>query len=678
MNDNKPSQGGNQNNGRPPRRGGNNDRNRGNNRQNSNNNGPSANKSVPRGASKASRGQAIRASRNNADNASKITSIYYDSSSVTPTTRANKIDDTPRLRVIGLGGMDGGGAKNMVLVEYMDEAIVIDCGNQLGVDLPGINFGIPDITYLKQIKHKLKAYVITHGHLDHIGGLPYIVPEVPAPIYGSRFTIGMVEQVCGNSDYQVEGFSLQTVIMNQDNHERLKIGKHFVVELVRVTHSIPDSTAVVIDTPVGRIINTGDFRIDPEPLDHMQTDIPRLTEMGKEGVLLLMSDSTTAERPGRTPSESTLEPSFHEIINNAPGRVFISMFSSNINRIQMVVNSAGKHGRKIALDGRSMMSTLETAVKHGMIKIPKGTFVPMANVNAMKDEEIIVICTGSQGEPNAALTRMANGEHKHVKLKEQDTVVLSATPIPESGNDAFVGRMVDSLTKKNVHVFQHITRDLDGHGPLHVSGHASLDEYGDMIEMTNPKFFIPIYGSYRAKKRHIDEAINRGVPRANTLNTDNGQVVEFTEDKMESDGVIAHGTVLVDETGAIVSNVVVKDRLMMAENGLVTVILTVDRRSGQLMTSPDIVTRGFIYMRDNEELMTQFRAELKRVVGQRFKRVDLDRFKQELKDHITYYLFEKTQRSPIVIPVVNVVGGQGDLKRQAEKRVDMNNLGQQG
>ena len=344
----------------------------------------------------------------------------------------------------------------------------------------------------------------------------------------------------------------------------------------------------------------------------------------------------------------------------------------------MIVNTATKDGRKIALDGRSMMSTLETAVKRGMIKIPKGTFVPMSNVNAMKDNEIVVLCTGSQGEPNAALTRMANGDHKHVKMKPQDTVVFSSSPIPGTGNDVSVGRLVDTLLKKDVHVFQHITRDLDNHGPLHVSGHGGLEEYGDFMELIKPKFLVPIYGDYKSKRRIIDEGVNRGIIRKNTANVDNGQVLEFTADKMEIDGVVEHGTVLVDDSGAIVNNVVVKDRLMMSENGLVTVILTIDKKTGQLMTSPDIVTRGFIYMRDNEELMNQFRAELKRVVSQRYKRVDLDRFKQELKDHITFYLYEKTQRSPIVIPVVNVVGGQADLQRQAERRTEMRNHDQRG
>ena len=429
-----------------------------------------------------------------------------------------------------------------------------------------------------------------------------------------------------------------------------------------MTHSIPGSTAVVLDTPVGRIINTGDFRLDPNPLDHERSDTDRLKQLGDEGVLVLMSDSTTAERPGRTPSESTIEPTFVELFGRAPGRVFVAVFSSNINRIQMLVNAATQHGRKIAMDGRSMMSTLEVAVKLGMIRIPKGTFVPIANVASMKDEEILVVCTGSQGEPSSALQRMATGDHKHVKLKEQDTVILSSTPIPESGNDKLIGEMVDGLMGKGVHVFRHATRDVDGCGPLHVSGHASLEEYGEMIAMTKPKFFVPIYGPFRSKKYHIEEAIRQGVPRQNCLNVGNGEVIAFTPDKMEVIGEVPHGTTLVDQTGAIVNNIVVKDRVLLAEEGLVAVVLTVDKKGGALLTSPDIISRGFIYMRDNEDLMTGLRNELRRAVSQRFKRVDLDRFKVELKDHITHYLFEQTQRSPIVIPVVNVIGGKGETK----------------
>lgn len=621
-------------------------------------NKPQGAKSVPPivGSLTTSRGQAVRAQRRSQADAQRIANQYQPAEAGKP-VRANVLDDSPRLKIIGLGGMDGGGSKNMILVEYINDAVILDAGNDLGVDLPGINYGIADTTYIESIKHKLRAYIITHGHLDHIGGLPHIVPMFPAPIYGSKFTIGRVEEIFENFGLPMpEGFELKTVMMNENTHERLKIGEFFV-ELVRITHSIPGSTCIVLDTPVGRIINTGDFRFDPNPLDHERSDMERLTELGNEGVLALLSESTTVERMGRTPSESTIEKSFIDIMERAPGRIFVGLFSTNMNRIQMIINAAVHHNKKVAMDGRSMVSTLEMAVRHGFVRVPKGTFVPIASVATMKDTDVVVVCTGSQGEPSSALQRMANGEHRHVKLKEQDTVILSSTPIPESGNDSLIGTMVDGLTRKGVHVFEHRNHELDGNGPLHVSGHASRDEYAEMITMTKPKFFIPIYGAFRVKQRHIDVAIEQGIPRANTINAENGEVIAITKDKIEIAGEVPHGTVLVDQTGAIVNNIVVKDRVLMAEEGLVAIVLTIDKKSGNLLTSPDIISRGFIYMRDNEEIMNGLRVELKRAVQQRFKRVDLDRFKAELKDHVTHYLFEHTQRSPIVIPVVNIVGG---------------------
>ena len=616
-----------------------------------------------------SRGAAVRAQRRSQMDAQRIANQYM---AATPARdgaqphaegrRANFIDDRPRLKIIGLGGMDGGGSKNMMLIEYQNDAIIIDCGNDLGVDLPGINYGIADTAYLEQIRSKLRAYIITHGHLDHIGGLPHILPKFPAPVYGSKFSVERVQEIFANFGLPLpEGFELKTVEMNENTHERLKIGAFFI-ELVRVTHSIPGSVAVVIDTPVGRLINTGDFRLDPNPLDHERTDLERLIELGNEGVLALMSESTTPERLGRTPSESELEQSFIDIMQRAPGRIFVGIFSTNMNRVQMVINAAVHHGRKVAMDGRSMISTLEMSVRHGFVRVPKGTFVPIASTANMKDSELVVVCTGSQGEPSSALQRMATGEHKHIKLKESDTVILSSTPIPYSGNDALIRSMVDDLFKMGVHVYRHQTHELDGVGPLHVSGHGSQDEYAEMIQMTKPKFFIPIYGDYTAKKYHIDLAVEQGIPRANTVNADNGEVISLSADKLELTGEVPHGTILVDQTGAIVSNVVVKDRVLLSEEGLVAVVLTIDKKSGNLLTSPDIISRGFIYMRDNEEIMNGLRSELRRATQQRFKRVDLDRFKAEVKDHVTHYLFDRTQRSPIVIPVVNVIGGKGDVQ----------------
>lgn len=621
-----------------------------------------------------SRGQAVRAQRRSQQDAQRIASQYVPAEvNANQPKRANVIDDSPRLKVIGLGGMDGTGSKNMILVEYKDDAVIMDTGIDLSVDLPGINYGIADTAYLDQIKHKIRAYVITHGHLDHIGALPHTVPKYPAPIYGSNFTIGRVEEIFGNFGLPMpDGFELKTVTMNENTHERLKIGPFFV-ELVRVTHSIPGSTCIVLDTPVGRIINTGDFRFDPNPLDHERSDLERLEQLGNEGVLALLSESTSTERPGRTPSESTLEKSFIDIIENAPGRIFAALFSTNMNRVQMIINAAVHHNRKIAMDGRSMVSTLDMAVRHGFIRVPKGTFIPIASVGTMTDQQVVVVCTGSQGEPSSALQRMANGEHRHVKLKEQDTVILSSSPIPETGNDKLVGDMVDNLMKKQVHVFEHRFREITGTGPLHVSGHASRDEYADMIRITKPKFFVPIYGSYSAKQRYIDLAVQEGLmKRVDTINAGNGEVISFTPDKMEITGEVPNGTMLVDQTGSLVNGVVVKDRVLLSEEGIVAIVLTVDKKNGNLLTSPDIISRGFIYMRDNEEVMNGLRVELKRAVQQRFKRVDLDRFKAELKDHVTHYLFEHTGRSPIVIPVINIVSGAGGGKPQGGPKQGQN------
>lgn len=669
MNPNENSNNNKQN--RPRGRGGGSSNNRG--RQNgnrsggqkpANNNG--GNNANGTGRSGASRGAAVRAQKRTQMDAQKIANQYTPAQVVEleERGRANIIDETPRLKIVGLGGMDNGGSKNMIVVEYLNDAVIIDCGNDLGVDLPGINYGIADPAYLESIKHKLRAYIITHGHLDHIGGLPHIVPKYPAPIYGSRFTVGMIERFFENFGQPMpEGFELRTVTMNEETHERLKVGEFFV-ELVRITHSIPGSTCVVLDTPVGRVICTGDYRLDPNPLDHERSDVDRLKQLGEEGVLVLLNECMSSERPGRTPSESTIEPTFVDLFQRAPGRVFVAVFSSNINRIQMLVNAAVAHGRKIAMDGRSMMSTLEVAVNLGMIRIPKGTFVPITSVPNLRDDEVVVICTGSQGEPSSALQRMASGEHRTIKLKEQDTVILSSTPIPESGNDKLIGEMVDDLVRKGVHVFRHVTHEIDGCGPLHVSGHCSLDEYMDMIDFTKPKFVVPIYGAFRAQRYHNLEAINRGFPRQNLTYINNGEVFSFTKDKMERAGEVPVGTVLVDQTGSIVSNVVIKDRVLLSEEGLVAIVLTVDKKTGNLLTSPDIISRGFIYMRDNEEIMNGLRNELKRAVGQRFKRVDLDRFKAEIKDHVTHYLFDATQRSPIIIPVVNVIGGGKEGKQE--------------
>jgi ribonuclease J len=486
------------------------------------------------------------------------------------------------------------------------------------------------------------------------------VPQYPAPIYGSHFTLGVVQKTFEDAfaETGVE-FVPQLVPMNMDNHERLMLGAFFV-ELVRVTHSVPEASCIVVDTPVGRIINTGDFRLDPEPLDHMPSDVARLKQLGDEGVLALLSESTYSNVPGRQQTEHTLQQSFHDIIGNAEGRVFVSIFSSNMNRIQMIINAAEAAGRRVALDGRSMMGYAEIAVRQGILKVSKGTVLPMQQIAGLPDNQILVVCTGGQGEPGSALQRMAEGNHKHVKLHEGDTVVVSSNPIP--GNEVRYEIIGNDLAEKGVHLFRNPSHEVDGCGPLHVGGHARRDEHRDMMHMVRPKFFIPTYAGALNRKYHGEMAIEEGWARQDVIQAKNGESVLLTADKWEYGGEVPHGSLLVDQTGSIVSSVVVKDRVLLSEEGLVAVVLTVDKKTGNLLTSPDIISRGFIYMRDNEEIMTGLRAELRRAVQQRFKRVDLDRFKAELKDHVTHYLFEQTKRSPIVIPVMNVIGGKVEAK----------------
>lgn len=619
-----------------------------------------------------SRGAAIRASKRAQEDAHKLMSQYAPAqvpgSDEKP--RANVIkDDFEKLKITFLGGQDGIGEKNMQVIEWQNDAIILDCGNDLGLDLPGVNYAIADTAYLESIRHKIRAYVISHGHLDHVGGLKHIVPRFPAPIYGSRFTIGVVEKTFDDATAESGlEYTPKTIIMNMDNHERLKIGP-FMVELVRITHSVPESSCIVVDTPVGRVINTGDWRLDPEPLDEKPTDAERLKQLGDEGVLLLMSDSTNTNQPGRTPTEHTLQQSFHDVIGQAEGRVFVAIFSSNMNRVQMIVNAAVGAGRRVALDGRSMMSYAEIAVRQGILKIPKGTVLPMREMPNIPEKQVLVICTGGQGEPGAALQRMAEGEHKHIKLHEGDTVVVSSTPIP--GNEVRYQEIGDELAHRGVHLFRHPTYEIDGCGPLHVSGHARRDEYREMLHIVRPKYFLPIYAGTLNRKYYQEMAIEEGWARNNVIMADNGTSLLLTKDTWEEGPEAPHGSLLVDQSGAIVSNVVIKDRLMLADEGIVAVVLTIDKKTGSLMTSPDIISRGFIHMRDNEELMNAFRTELKRAVQQRFKRIDLDRFKAELKDHVTHFLFEHTGGSPIVIPVVNIIGAKpnGSPKTTATDKV---------
>ena len=605
-----------------------------------------------RSSSAKTRGAAMRAQKRNQDDANRIINQYADASVVAPNRATTVADAFDELKVTFLGGLEGVGEKNMAIIEYRNEAIVLDCGNSLGIDLPGINYAVNDISYLETIKHKIKAYVITHGHLDHIGGLRHTVPQYPAPIYGSRYTIGLIEKAFEDLRLDTgEKFKPQVITAKLDTHETLKIGT-FSVEFVRVTHALPDAAALCIDTPIGRIIATGDFRLDPEPLDKMPTDTKRLRELGDQGVLLLLSDSSYAHAEGRVPTESTLQQSFYDIIDNASGRIFVAAFSSNMNRTQMIINAAVAAGRKVALDGRGMLSYSEIAVRQGILKIPKGTVVPIQQAGNIAPEGLLVMCTGGQGEPNAALQRMSEGEHRHVNLNEGDTVVISSSPIP--GNEVSYDQLSNRLKRKGVHLFRHPTHEVDGCGPLHVSGHARRDELREMLQLVRPKFFIPVHAGTLRRSYHAELGVEAGVLRQNIMLPENGDCLYLTPDAIEHGEKVPHGSLLVDQNGSVVSGLVIKDRLMLSEAGILTVVLTLDKKSGRLLSSPEIISRGFIAMKDNKDLIATFRTELRRAVAQRFRRVDLDRFKAEIHDFITHFMYEKTGGSPIVIPVVTI------------------------
>lgn len=558
------------------------------------------------------------------------------------------------LRVTPLGGQNGIGEKNMIVLEYENDAIVLDCGFALGIDLPGVNYAIPATDYLESIKHKLRGYVISHGHMDHIGALIHTVPTNPAPIYGSRFTIGMVNVQFEKAQEGGMVYQQQTQVLDMDTHERVKLGV-FTIELVRVTHAIPESSLIVIDTPVGRVINTGDYRLDPEPLDDMPSDIKRLKELGDEGVLLLMSESTNANKPGRTPTEHTLVQSFDDIVSMAKGRVFTAVFSTNMNRVQMVIDAAAKHGRKVAFDGRSMIATAELAVRLGTLKMPKGTLVPIREAVNLPENKVVVICTGGQGEPGAAMSRMSAGEHQHFKLKKSDTVVVSSTPIP--GNEISYQQIGDDLANIGTTLYRHPTHEIDGCGPLHVSGHGNRDESAEMIQLTRPKYLMPIYGGPLYRNYHRQVGLDQGLASQNILMVNNGETVEMRDGAVSVGGRVTSGTHLIDQNGEQVPALVLSDRFNLESNGFVVVSVTIDRTTGRVLSSPDIITRGAFSIRDNAQLMDDLRQQVRAVVRtHKITKQTIDLVKYQLQATVTSQLQKCRGDAPLVIPVVNIVG----------------------
>ncbi len=574
----------------------------------------------------------------------------------------------PKLRIIPIGGVgEMGIGKNMNAIEYDDEIIVVDMGFLFpGSDYPGINYITPDITWLEENKHKIKAHVFTHGHLDHIGSFRHFIHRIPAPVYGSKFTIGMLDKSMADADTD---FQPDFRVMDPLSHEIVQVSKHFSVELVRVNHSIPDSTAVIIRTPLGVVIDSGDWRFEESPVDGQKFDLKRMTEVAsKEGVLMFMNESTNCESAGtHTHTEFDIQYSIGQVMDKfSNSRVILSCFSSQVHRLQLILEEAHKHGRKVAFAGFSMIQNLEVALRSGTIKIPKDTVMKMEDIIKLPDNQITVVCTGSQGEFNAVLSRMATGAHKYMKIKGSDVVVFSSNPIP--GNEKNVVRTVDGLMREGSDVIQNGKTHLTGIGPLHLSGHGYYDDHVKLINALNPTYYMPIHGEFHMLVYNARLAEKEcGIPRKNIFVCDAGDIIEIdVERQAKKAGRIQAGGVMYDDTGAIVSEVVLKDRIHMSQEGMFVVVLTVQRGTGRLLTSPDIISRGFIYLRDSEELMNMIRQYLKQKAARSFAgKYDLDVVKKEIKDEITHILYDQTRRTPIVIPVINEVGGLKTVKSTA-------------
>lgn len=571
--------------------------------------------------------------------------------------------NAPKLKIIPVGGLgEMGIGKNMMAIEYEDEIVVIDCGFLFpGADYPGINYITPDISYLEANKHKIRAHVFTHGHLDHIGAYRHIAHKIPAPVYGGKFTLGMVQRTMEEA---VSGFEPEYHVMDPEAHDQIQVGDHFSIELVRVNHSIPDATAVVVRTPFGVLVNTGDWRFDENPIDGHKFDMNRLTEISaKEGILMLMNDSTSCEIDGtNTHGEHDVQISLGELMDKNPNnRLIISSFSSQLHRMQVILEEAHKHGRKVAVAGYSMIQNLEVALRTGTIKVPKDTVVKMEDIVKLPDEKVVVVCTGSQGEFNAVLNRMASGSHKYMKVKQSDIIVFSSSVVP--GNIKYVVRTIDGLMREGSEVMQDKRSHLTGiNGPLHSGGHGHYEDTAVLVNAVNPTYYLPIHGEFHMLVHNARIAEKEcGMKKENIFVCDSGDVIEVTQDGAKRGGRIPVGGVMYDDSGAVVSEVVLKDRIHMSNEGMFVVVLTVQRGSGRLLTSPDIISRGFIYLRDSEELMGLIRQYLKQKMARSFgnKKADIDQLKKELKDEITHILYDQTRRTPIVIPVINEVGGGG-------------------
>lgn len=550
------------------------------------------------------------------------------------------MSDESRIQIIPLGGM-GEIGKNMMAVRYNDTIIVIDSGLMFPEDeLLGIDVVIPDITYLIENKDKVKAIFLTHGHEDHVGALPYVLRELDVPVFGSKLTLGIVEG-------KLKDHNLVNVKLNIVRPRDIVRIDDLDIEFIRVSHSIPDAMAIAIHTPLGVILHTGDIKLDQTPVDGQVVDFRKLSELGEKGVLLMASDSTNADRPGFTMSEKVVGKTFDELFGKCEGRIIVTTFASNVHRIQQVVTTAEKYGRKVAIVGRSMINNVRISVDLGYMHIADNTLIEMEDISKYPHNEIVIVTTGSQGEPMSALTRMATADHRWIGIESGDTVIISATPIP--GNEKLVSKTVDLLFRQGAEVIYE--RDMG----VHVSGHAAQEELKILINLIRPRYFLPVHGEYRHLMKHAKLAESLGIPRSRIFVPDNGQVIEVSRKKAVMAGKVTAGNILVDGLGVgDVGNIVLRDRKQLSQDGIMIVVVTMDKNLGQVIAGPDIVTRGFVYVRESEELIEDAKAKVKEALDVCEKRniTEWAAIKSQVRDKLGKHLYDKTGRRPMILPII--------------------------
>ena len=545
------------------------------------------------------------------------------------------------IKIIPLGGLHEIG-KNITVFEYGDDIILVDAGLAFpDDDMLGVDLVIPDLTYLERNKEKIRGLVITHGHEDHIGSVPYLLKKINVPVYATKLAAGLIRN-------KLEEHKLlrSTKLKEVRQGQTIKLGK-FKVEFIRSCHSIPDSVMLAITTPVGTILHTGDFKLDFTPIDGEQMDLGRIAELGNKGILALMSDSTNAERKGYTMSESTVGEVFEKLFQNCTKRIVVATFASNVHRVQQIVNSAVEHKRKIAVCGRSMINMIDTARELGYIKCPDNVFIDIDMIKNYTDDQLVIITTGSQGEPMSALTRMAAGEHRKVQITPNDKVIISATAIP--GNEKFVSKVIDDLMQLGAEV---IYSSLEA---IHVSGHACQEEQKIILALAKPKYFIPVHGEYRQLIAHSETAKSMGIDKENIFLTDNGKVLELNEDEAKFTGTVPSGRVLVDGLGVgDVGSIVLRDRQHLSQDGLIIIVMTMDSSSGSIIAGPDVISRGFVYVRESENLMDDVKNVVRREVYKCEEKhiTDWSTIKSNVKDNLREYIFQKTKRNPMILPII--------------------------